>query len=69
MSAACQFPEGDPHSPDYQTCGAPVARFGLPYCARHMKVAYRAKLYPSRPKSFVAPSSQVEWDKENTRSS
>lgn len=36
----CQFPHGDPKSPDFRFCGKP-AKTGKPYCAEHYAVCYR----------------------------
>jgi hypothetical protein len=41
MSAPCAWPIGDPRAADFSSCGKPVARPGLPYCAQHMACAYR----------------------------
>jgi GcrA cell cycle regulator len=38
--ATCHWPIGDPSSPDFFFCGGKVLT-GLPYCARHARVAYQ----------------------------
>jgi GcrA cell cycle regulator len=38
--ATCRWPIGDPSSPDFFFCGGKVLT-GLPYCARHSRVAYQ----------------------------
>jgi len=38
--ATCRWPIGDPSSPDFFFCGCKVLA-GLPYCARHARVAYQ----------------------------
>ena len=38
--ATCHWPIGDPSSPDFFFCGG-KALTGLPYCARHARVAYQ----------------------------
>jgi GcrA cell cycle regulator len=38
--ATCRWPIGDPSSPDFFFCGSKVLT-GLPYCARHSRVAYQ----------------------------
>ena len=38
--ATCHWPIGDPSSPDFFFCGRKVLT-GLPYCARHSRVAYQ----------------------------
>lgn len=37
----CKWPVGDPQSPDFFFCGAPV--YERPYCEAHRKVAYRCE--------------------------
>jgi GcrA cell cycle regulator len=55
VSARCAWPIGDPRDPDFNFCGRPVARPGLPYCAAHMARAYRkASVHPRLQKSALS---------------
>ena len=49
----CRYPIGDPQTPDFHFCGAPIVRG--PYCARHYAVCYRPYVpKPAQPKSINA---------------
>jgi GcrA cell cycle regulator len=42
--ATCHRPIGDPSSPDFFLCGGKVLT-GLPYCARHSRIAYQPRQF------------------------
>jgi GcrA cell cycle regulator len=44
-AAACQWPHGDPGTPQFQFCGAPAER-GKPYCRTHCAKAYVSRRAP-----------------------
>jgi GcrA cell cycle regulator len=57
--ATCHWPIGDPSSPDFFFCGNKVLT-GLPYCARHSRVAYQPPVnLDGRPSRRVVES---WWD-------
>ena len=38
---SCQYPHGDPRSPDFRFCGSTDLKPGSSYCEEHHKVCYR----------------------------
>jgi GcrA cell cycle regulator len=46
-SGCCVWLFGDPGDAGFHWCGDPAAGLGLPYCARHMRAAYRPARTPA----------------------
>jgi hypothetical protein len=56
MTARCQFPIGEPGTPGFKFCGAPVERLGCPYCPTCSKIAYRRERRAPRLRKSWRPS-------------
>jgi hypothetical protein len=53
MSARCQFPTGEPGTPTYRICGAPVTH--RPYCETHFRICHASAKAPGRPPVLRKP--------------
>lgn len=39
----CCYPIGEPRTPGFHFCAAPVAQRGLPYCLQHMRLCHMSR--------------------------
>jgi GcrA cell cycle regulator len=39
----CCYPIGEPRTPEFHYCTAPVAQRGAPYCLEHMRICHTAR--------------------------